>query len=168
MRSIAGALAMVLGMVISTAVLGGEPASAGPANVALSRLEGDWDGTLEAGALKLRIILHVHIRGGVTVATVDSPDQNATGLPATVTLAEDRVGFSAQGAPGAFEGDLAPDGASLTGRWSGAPLAFVRRATGAAAPTPNRPQTPAKPYPYREELVTFENTTAHVRLAGTL
>jgi pimeloyl-ACP methyl ester carboxylesterase len=168
MKSIAGALAMILGMLVSPLGLGGGPASAEPVGSAMSRLAGDWDGKLDTGAIALRIVLHVHIKDGVITATVDSPDQNAAGLPATVSMAGDRVSFSAQGAAGAFEGDLSPDGEHLTGRWSGAPLAFVRRAPGAAAPAPNRPQTPAKPYPYREDLVTYDNPSAHVRLAGTL
>ena len=159
---------MVLGVVFATAVLGGEPTPALPGRGSLAHLEGDWDGKLDAGALKLRIILHVHTQDGATQASVDSPDQNANGLPATVTLSGDHVNLSAQGAPGSFEGDLSADGASLAGHWSGAPLTFVRRAPGAAAATLNRPQTPAKPYPYREELVSYDNTAAHVRLAGTL
>ena len=159
-------LAVAITGFIPGAVLGAEPSAA--AAGALARLEGDWDGRLDAGALTLRIVLHVHTAGNETVTTVDSPDQNATGLAAAVTLTGDHVSFTAQGAPGAFEGDLSADGAALAGRWSGAPLSFVRRTAGAAAPAPNRPQTPVKPYPYREDLVTFDNPAARVRLAGTL
>src|SRR5262249_37713895 len=36
------------------------------------------------------------------------------------------------------------------------------------APDYSRPQDPKKPYPYREEEVTFENKTAKIKLAGTL
>ena len=35
-------------------------------------------------------------------------------------------------------------------------------------PVLRRPQEPAKPYPYREEEVTFENRPAGINLAGTL
>ena len=77
---------MVLGVVFATAVLGGEATPALPGRGSLAHLEGDWDGKLDAGALKLRIILHVHTQDGATQASVDSPDQNANGLPATVTL----------------------------------------------------------------------------------
>jgi uncharacterized protein len=168
-KRIKGVLAMVLAVAASTSVLGGEPAAVAPAaQYPLARLEGDWDGRLDAGALKVRIVLHVHTQGGSTVATLDSPDQNANGLPAKVTLTGDHVSFTAQGAPGIFEGDLSADGAALGGKWSGAPLAFARRAAGAAAPVLNRPQTPAKPYPYREDLVTYGNAATHLKLAGTL
>src|SRR5271156_5727597 len=139
-----GVFAMVLAVVAAaTSVLGAEPSAvASAAQSPLARLEGDWDGRLDAGALKLRIILHVHTQGGATVTTLDSPDQNANGLPARLTLTGDHVSFTAQGATGVFEGDLSADGAALGGQWSGAPLAFVRRAAGAAAPVLNRPQTP--------------------------
>jgi pimeloyl-ACP methyl ester carboxylesterase len=158
-------------MAFGTAVLGGEPllaATASGGQGSLARLEGDWDGKLDAGGLTLRIVLHVHSQGGEIVTTVDSPDQNANGLAAKVTLAGDHVSFTAQGALGGFEGELGTDGASLAGQWSGAPLAFVRRAAGAAAPVVRRPQTPLKPYPYREDLVAYDNPAAHIQLAGTL
>ena len=167
MKTITGVLGMVLGFVVSTAVLGAEPTPSSSSDP-LRRLEGDWDGKLDAGAMTLGIVLHLHARDGALVATVDSPDQNAMGLPAVVTLTGDHVSLSAEGARGAFEGDLSTDGATLAGHWSGAPLTFVRRALGAAAPTRNRPQTPVKPYPYREEQVVYDNLVAHVRLAGTL
>lgn len=131
-------------------------------------LEGDWAGQLDAGALKLRVLLHVHTQDGRTVATLDSPDQNATGLPATVTVEAGRVHITAAGAGGAFDGEVAADGASLTGRWSGAPTTFTRLAPGQTVAAPRRPQTPVKPYPYREEEVSYPGGAAGVRMAGTL
>ncbi|MFI4972998.1 MAG: alpha/beta hydrolase family protein [Caulobacterales bacterium] len=162
-----GVLAMVLAAAVSTAAIAAEGA-APPAQSPLARLEGDWDGKLDAGALKLRVVLHVHTKDGATVTTLDSPDQNANALPAAVTLEGDQVHFTVQGAAGAFDGALTADGAGLTGKWSGAPVAFARLAPGAAPAAPNRPQTPVKPYPYREEDVAYDNAAAHVRLGGTL
>ena len=133
-----------------------------------SRLEGDWAGKLDAGAFKLRLILHVHTKDGATAATLDSPDQNANGLLATLTLDGDHLRISARGAAGSFDGALTADGASLVGKWSGAPTTFTRLAPGATAAALNRPQTPVKPYPYREELVAYESSAANVRLSGTL
>ncbi|HWA62598.1 MAG TPA: alpha/beta hydrolase [Caulobacteraceae bacterium] len=131
-------------------------------------LAGDWDGELDTGALKLRLTLHVRDDAGRPVATFDSPDQNAMGLPADLTLQDGRVHLQVRGAAGAFDGALEPGGQKLEGTWSGRPLAFVRRAAGAVAPVRNRPQTPVKPYPYREEEVAYDSPAAHVRLAGTL
>src|SRR6185503_18664979 len=95
-----------------------QPAAA-PSGIAV--LEGDWSGQIDAGAVKLRPLVHVHTRDGRTVATLDSPDHNATGLPATITVEAGRVHITATGAGGAFDGELGADGASLKGSWSGAP-----------------------------------------------
>ena len=134
----------------------------------LTRLRGDWEGKLDTGALTLRLILHVHAEQGKTVASLDSPDQGATGLPATVTVTGDEVRIAAKGAAGAFEGRLTKDDEALTGAWSGLPITFVRRAPGEAVIRPVRPQTPAPPFPYHVRDVSFENAAAQVRLAGTL
>ena len=41
------------------------------------KIEGDWEGILDAGAVKLRLILHVVKKDGVLSATLDTPDQGA-------------------------------------------------------------------------------------------
>ena len=40
--------------------------------------------------------------------------------------------------------------------------------TPSPASAPSRPQTPVKPYPYREEEVAFDNAAGHAHLAGAL
>ncbi len=48
---------------------------------------GDWRGTLNAGVVKLDLILHVMKKEGALSATLDSPDQGATGLTVdTITV----------------------------------------------------------------------------------
>ena len=47
------------------------------------------------------------------------------------------------------------------------PLVLKRGANAVAVET-KRPQNPVKPYPYREEDVTYDNTAAHITLAATL
>src|SRR5580693_6639639 len=49
----------------------------------LSDIDGTWMGTLDTGAMKLRVVFHiVNTEDGLT-ATMDSPDQGAKGLPTT-------------------------------------------------------------------------------------
>lgn len=161
-------MAWIAAIMASMAMAGAGPAQVPDQGAALARMEGDWDGTLDAGAFKLLLTLHVHVKDGAAVATFDGIDQGIKGLPTTVSVEGDHVHVSAKGASGEFDGALAADGASLTGHWGAAPANFTRRAAGAAAPTLNRPQTPRKPYPYDEAEVAFDNPAAHVRLAGTL
>jgi pimeloyl-ACP methyl ester carboxylesterase len=136
-------------------------------------LGGDWDALLEAGPTRLRLVLHIRVAETGTVTTLDVLDQGVTGIPVstvrrngtTVTIESKRI--AAQ-----FAGTLGEDGRTIAGRWAQAgqffPLTFSRRAEGTSAPEMRRPQTPAKPYPYREEDVAYENPAANVRLAGSL
>lgn len=124
---------------------------------------GDWRGTLQAGAVSLRVALHL----GDT-STFDSPDQGALGIPARMTTEGRRVTVTIEQV-GSFEGELSPDGGTLAGtfRQGGAslPLSFERGSFGAA----QRPQTPVPPFPYRSEDVHYDNPQRPgVRLAGTL
>ncbi len=128
-----------------------------------SDIDGDWSGRLQAGATSLRLVLHV----GAT-SSLDSLDQGAKGLPTVVTREGDHVIAVVTGV-GRFEGDVSEDGQSLAGKWAqggGAlPLTFHR---GGFEPL-KRPQTPVRPYPYREVEVAYANpTNPAAHLAGTL
>ena len=43
--------------------------------------DGDWKGTLDAAGTKLDLVLHISSKEAALGATLDSPDQGATGLP---------------------------------------------------------------------------------------
>jgi pimeloyl-ACP methyl ester carboxylesterase len=139
-------------------------------------LDGDWDGTLDVGGIKLRLILHITSAPGTgTTATLDSIDQGAKGIPvAAVTKSGDKLQFDIKVIAGSFEAALSSDGRTLAGTWrqgpNTIPLTLTRRAAGAAAPTVNRPQTPVRPFPYREEEVSYGNPASpdKITLAGTL
>ena len=52
------------------------------ATAAGQEIAGDWQGTLTAGPAELRLVLHVTGNAGTGYrATMDSPDQNVTGMP---------------------------------------------------------------------------------------
>ena len=42
--------------------------------------DGDWKGTIDAAGTKLDLVLHISSKDGALNATLDSPDQGATGL----------------------------------------------------------------------------------------
>ena len=63
---------------------------------------GDWHGTLPAGAVNLRVAMHL----GAT-SSFDSLDQNALGIPAHMTANGRHVTVTVDRVGGVFEGDLA-------------------------------------------------------------
>lgn len=134
-------------------------------------LAGTWHGVLEAGATKLRLVLNVARQAdGSYKATLDSPDQDAAGIPVdSVTLKDSNVRVELKTIGGVYEGTLDAEGSALTGDWSQGgsgklPPVFLR----SDKPAPARPQEPKRPYPYSEEVVSYENRRAGVRLSATL
>ncbi len=134
-------------------------------------VEGLWQSALEAHGMRLRLQLHVsHDTEDQLVAALDSLDQDVSGLPAiNVLLKEAAFHFEIPAVAGVFDGTLNAAKNKLRGNWSqtGAEekLEFVRSDQPLEL---RRPQNPAKPYPYREEEISFSNPAAGVSLAGTL
>lgn len=135
---------------------------------------GTWQGTLEAGGTKLRIVFHVSKTDSGTIsATFDSPDQSAYGIPfSSVTVEGDSVHFVAALIGGAYDGKFAPDQLTIRGVWKqgGAvvDLKLERSATALPPPKMERPQEPKPPYPYRSEEQSFEDKTTGMKYSGTL
>ena len=140
-------------------------------NGAVFPVEGLWQTALETHGMRLRFQLHVsHDTDGQLVASLDSLDQSVSGLPAiNVSLKDSAFHFEIPAVAGFYDGSLNAAKNSLAGKWSqtgaDADLNFTRSDQPLEL---RRPQTPAKPYPYREEEVTFSNSSANVTLAGTL
>jgi pimeloyl-ACP methyl ester carboxylesterase len=138
---------------------------------AIVSAEGTWQGVLEASGVRLRLQLHVsHNDQKQLVAALDSPDQGVPGLPAiNVSQKDAAFHFEIPVINGTYDGTVSADKSAITGHWtqSGVPreLNFKR---SDQLPELHRPQNPLKPYPYREEEITFSNDQARVSLAGTL
>lgn len=141
-----------------------------PAAPVVQGLDGTWEGSAQRNGATLRFMLRVMTGAHGTIASFDSPDQLANGLPVSGLVREgDAVRFTLPSGNTSFAGTLA--GERLSGRWTdGTQTILVRRAAGAAeAGPPRRPQTPQPPFPYRAEEVSIANTRAPgVTLAGTL
>lgn len=126
-------------------------------------ISGSWMGTLELGIAKLRLVVHVAQDGS---CSLDSPDQGANGIPASIVS---RTVDS-------LEIKVPSIGASYSGRLKNGVLqgTFVQRGMKfplelkSGVSTVNRPQTPKPPFPYSTEEVSFTNKNAHAKLAGTL
>jgi len=131
-------------------------------------MEGTWQGSLEAGAVKLRVGLHIaKNEKGKWTSTFDSIDQGAIGLPVKVTTVSGAaLHFEMPGMGLSFDGKLSADGTQIAGTMTqgvALPIVFKRVEKIAAL---NRPQTPKPPFPYDAIEVSYENKLG--KLAGTL
>jgi uncharacterized protein len=138
-----------------------------------SDIDGTWMGTLDTGAAKLRVVFHIVNTEDGLVATLDSPDQGAKGVPtSSVTRDGPALKIEAKGIGGTFEGKIAPDLSSIDGKWTQGggtmPLVLKRVKDQAELEPPKHPQNPVRPYPYRDEDVSYENKVQNVTLAATI
>ncbi len=135
-------------------------------------LDGVWLGGLSVNGMTLRLAFHISKMPNGFAATMDSIDQGAKGIPVTSVVRDGQnVVITMQAIGGGFKGKLNEKGDAIVGTWSqgGSELPLTLKRTEASALEPKRPQNPAKPYPYKEEEVTFENKSAGgIKLAGTL
>jgi hypothetical protein len=145
-------------------------AAANPATP--SDMDGTWLGSLDAGALKLRIVFKiVNTQDGLTAA-MQSPDQSPVWIPATsAKRSGNSIIIAINGIGAKFEGKIAADLSSVDGTFTqmGNPMPLVvKRVKDQAVLELRRPQNPVKPYPYREEEVTYANNVGGNTLAATL
>lgn len=133
---------------------------------------GDWNGTLDASGMKLRLIFHIQEKDGQLTATMDSPDQGANGIPVqSVSWEDEKLTITIPKLGLTYTATLEEDGNTLNGTFQQGPanLPLIMGREAQEKPTFNRPQEPKKPYPYLEEDVSYPNQQAEgVTLAGTL
>ncbi|RFZ91251.1 alpha/beta hydrolase [Mucilaginibacter conchicola] len=136
---------------------------------------GDWSGTLQLpGDHQLAVIFHIRNTGSGYTATMDSPDQGASGLKVdTVKVSGDRIILEAGQFKLKYSGTLVADSNLVRGNFTqgtaSLPLTLSNHpdANAAAKKAALRPQDPVS-FPYRQEEVSFPNKKAGIRLAGTL
>jgi len=119
---------------------------------------------------RLRIVVHlVTEENGSLRASVDSPDQGATGLPVdSAVFEESTLRLSLPQLRATYEGRLNDKGDELVGTWKQGGISLELRLEAVeAASAPRRPQQPQPPYPYITEDVSFPSQASGVTLAGT-
>ena len=138
---------------------------------AIAGAEGLWQGALEGHGMRLRLQLHVsHDDQKQLVAALDSPDQGLSGLPAIkVSQKDSAFHFEIPLVDAEYDGTLDVTKSAITGslKQNGVARALNFKRSDQILEL-RRPQTPSKPYPYREEETTFPNEKAKVSLSGTL
>jgi pimeloyl-ACP methyl ester carboxylesterase len=93
--------------------------------------EGDWKGTIDAGVAKIDLVLHVVKKDNALSATLDSPDQGATGLPIdSISITGKSLRFEMKSLGANYEGVISTDGSHIDGEFSQQgqkfPLTFKR------------------------------------------
>jgi len=110
---------------------------------------------------------------GSFIAYTDFPGEEAWDIPVDLILPGSMdVRFDIYNIRCAYEGKISLNGRSIDGKFKGPdgggmPL-VLERVDNPPVRTSKRPQEPKKPYPYKEEIVSFENRLDKVTLAGTL
>jgi len=157
MNKIAKHLILALAAIVLLTILPRVVAASGPntdANapkpqaVAASRVPGNWEGTLNAGAMKFRIQVRVKkTAGGKLKGTLVCPEQSPKPVPLTAcneTATGATFAINVGGVAARFKGSFNADGSLLTGQWKQngqtIPLELKRQPE---SPKPSvRPQTP--------------------------
>jgi uncharacterized protein len=131
-------------------------------------ITGQWYGLMNVSTIELKVVFNISKTADGYSATMDSPDQEAKGIPATsvsfgqsvLKIENTKINFQ-------FEGTLNKDNVIVGKFIQGGqtyPLEMSRTPFGAAA----RPQEPKPPFPYYSEDIKFVNERDKIELAGTL
>ena len=95
------------------------PASTQSTPSGVASLAGEWQGTLNAGGAKLRLVLKIaRDKDGKLSGTLDSPDQNANGIPiSSIDQTGAGVKLEIASIGGSYEGKMSASGMEIAGDW---------------------------------------------------
>jgi hypothetical protein len=114
-----------------------------------SDIDGAWMGSLDMGAMKLRVVFHIVNTEDGLISTLDSPDQGQKGMPTTSTTRDGAsLKIEAKAIGGVFEGRIAADLQSIDGTFTqlGTPHPLLlKRVKDQAQLELKHPQNPMKP-----------------------
>lgn len=133
------------------------------------KIEGSWMGVLTVqGTMKLRLVFNISKTGNSYTTLMDSPDQQAKGMPTQSTKIEnDSLKIAIPAIGGSFAGKMQGDSIYGVFTQHGAKFPLTLKPHKGEIKI-NRPQEPKPPFPYRVEAVQFSNPEAGITLAGTL
>ena len=82
-------------------------------------IDGSWMGTVDIGTAKLRAVFHITNTEDGLIATLDSPDQGAKGIPvAIVTRNAASLKMEVKPIGGTFEGKIDKEITTIDGTWT--------------------------------------------------
>ncbi|MEJ5183713.1 MAG: alpha/beta fold hydrolase [Rectinemataceae bacterium] len=98
-----------------------------------STLAGTWEGTLQAGAVSLRVVFHMVVLERRWTGTMDSPDQGVRGIPISrIDCDAGSIILEIASIGGVYSGTIDANGIAIEGFWkqSGMTLPLRLRKTG--------------------------------------
>ena len=135
-------------------------------------IDGTWAGALNTGSFNLRIAIKIASSSSGLSAQLQSPDQSQQWIAAdSVKRDGSHLTMEFTRLKADYQGTVSADGSAISGTFTqlgNALTLALKRVKDQAELERKRPQNPAKPYPYREEDVSFPSSAAGVTLAGTL
>lgn len=133
-------------------------------------ITGTWNGVLKVQGMQLRINFNIEKTDNGYQSTMDSPDQNAFGIPVESTILEEKTLTIKMPNLGAEYTGTVLSKDSITGTFTQLgqiiPLNLSKKAV--KKEVLNRPQEPKDPRPYYRENIKFRNNKAAIELAGEL
>lgn len=111
-------------------------------------LDGAWSGDLKLGQVKMPLVFNfTENEAGETQCTLDSPSQNAKGIPATVVVCtSDSISIECKNIGAIYSGKIS--GETISGTFSQRGFSFPLNLTRQLPLEARRPQTPKPPFPY--------------------
>jgi uncharacterized protein (TIGR03435 family) len=110
-------------------------------------IAGNWQGTLDAGAQKIRVVFKIALENDQPKATLYTVDRPSPPFATTITRDGSTVKMTIPGVNGTYQGKLSADGNSIAGTWTqGTSLVLnLSRATPETAwEIPQPPPPPAR------------------------
>ncbi len=132
-------------------------------------ITGTWHGMADFSGSKLRIDFNIDSLGTILVCTIDSPDQDALGMPcSSISFVKDSLEIQSDYIQLTYKGQFRNNkfhGFVFQGGYK-VPLLLQRDFIPASKP--HRPQEPNEPYGYAVSHVSIKNPDGGHTLAGTL
>lgn len=136
------------------------------------KFESFWEGKLNIQSFTVQITLKIFRNGdGSRGALLDIPDLNGINMKVgSLIITSDSLKFEVPMLLSSYSGQLDKSALSANGVFKRSLKSFPLELIKVDRPTElkrMRPQTPAKPFSYNEEEITFENKTTNISLTGT-
>ena len=133
---------------------------------------GSWYGKLQFPGQSLRLVIHLEETETGWDGSLDSPDQNITGIEADeISVNGNDLSFRIDRLQASYHGTAEEDeegNISIVGTFSQAGFEIPLTLGKEELEGPKRPQTPKGPYSYTVKDVAFESPETGITLMGTL